>query len=137
MIRPLVTSVLIATCVVFAGSTARAADVFNAFGEPGDTAMITKSGDSTLCYDSTDAMAQAAKAASVNDSYGFKEAVTGHAILLHAGNRVLLLGNSGAWNGKNYGAVQFRVTSGSNAGVACWVPGYLENLVNNIRKPAE
>lgn len=129
-------TVLTVASVIICGFPARASDdIFNAFTEPGDTALIAKSGDKTLCYDSTDTIEKAAKAASINDNYGFEQAVQGHAVVLRAGTHVLLLGNSGAWNGRDYGDVQFRITSGQYAGTACWVPGFQKNLVNSIRKP--
>lgn len=99
------------------------------------TARITTKGAGTPCYFSTDNMESAEKAASQNDTYGFAEATTGKSVTLIAGEHLRFLENkAGGFFSNPGGAVKIRIESGADAGVGCWLPGYLENVVKDIHE---
>jgi hypothetical protein len=134
MLRRLLVSnaaVLFALSALAASATpSTAKDIMNAFCcTPGATATITSKGGGVPCFDSQEHMDAAQKAASENDNYGFADAAR-YATVLRAGERVRYLENASNWHG---GAVRIRILTGSDAGVGCWVPGYMDNVVKDIQ----
>jgi hypothetical protein len=112
-------------------ATASADPVRDAFSGAGDSATITARGDGIPCFASTDGIGAAEKAADAKDSYGPAEALQG-AVRLKAGDRVLLIDSATPSFGEM--DLRFRILSGSNAGVACWISSdYDRSIVKNIK----
>jgi hypothetical protein len=105
----------------------------DAFKSPGQTAIITtKGGEGVPCYDSVNNLNTAEDAGANHDTFGFNDVTDHHAVFLHAGEHVRVIDNSSDAPG---GAVRLRIESGADAGTGCWVAGYTENVVKDIRSP--
>lgn len=74
------------------------------------------------CFDSTDAVGAFLQADGVGDKTGEQEALQS-ATVISPGDHLLVIDSSMSPPGS--GALRFRVTSGTNAGAACWLPGSL------------
>ena len=129
--------ILVFTLVLAAGLHPAVADdrgIWDVFCCKGATAVVTtKGGDGVPCYFQTGDMENAENAASEKDSYGYADATNGKSVTLAAGEHVRFLDNKAGGMGVSGEAVKIQIESGPNAGVGCWVPGYLKGVVKDIR----
>lgn len=129
MTKPLIA---IAIAIAFVGSSTsvvRAELLFNVIS-PGQTAIIMTRANGTPCFDTLDSFNEAQHDAEVHDEDGFSQLVNdGHVHTLHAGQRVRAIDTN---PGLYISALRFRLLSGNDAGVACWVNAQADSFVKDV-----
>ena len=95
----------------------------------GYVGTVTRAGDGTFCFDSSDSLNEAIKAMVANDQTGYEQIALAHGTPLHAGDRVRGIALGGITS------VEMRIETGRSAGVAYWMPIDL-NILKNVHDAA-